>query len=189
MIDKFIEMFYDFAYPKPEHKAVFPFRFEFLFEQTKVNLEHLYGLILISSFIQIILLFFDFAYKTKLAIGLFLIINTFCLLIVYQFRKRNYGVRYKSMLRVQNIILLNFIFLTSIYNLFEADRLVLVHIYIVFFVFAAVVLHIKSDTLAYLAIISQIFNIIGVLHYHSDPLVIQFEIMNIVIFISIAWYL
>ncbi len=189
MIKKFIEFFYDFAYPKPEHKAVFPYRFEFLFEQTKINLEHLWGLMLISNFVQIGILFFDFAYKTKLAIVFFLIVNAFCLMIVYNFRKRNYGVRYKSMLRVQSLILINFIFLTSIYNLFEADRLVLVHLFIVFFVFASVILHIKSDTLAWLAIISQIFNIIGVLYYHTDPLVVRFEIMNIVIFIALAWYL
>lgn len=189
MFNKFVEAFYDFAYPKHEHKAVFPYRFEFLFEQTQVNLEHLWGLMIASNFIQTSLLFFDFTYKTKYAIGIFLVINLLCLMVLYQFRKKKYGVRYKSMLRIQTIILINFIFLTSVFNLFETDRLALIHLYIVFFVFSAVILHIKSTTLANFAILSQVFNIAGILYYHKDPLVVRFEIMNVLIFISLAWYL
>ncbi len=188
MINKFVDMFYDFAYPKPEHKAVFPFRFEFLFEQTQVNLEHLWGLMLLTTPLNFSLLFFNFELKTKISLVIFLFINVIAILVVNGFKKNNYGVRYKSMLRVQNVILLNFYFLSSIFNFFESDHLVLVHMYIVIFVFSAVVLHIKSTTLANLAIVTEIFNIAGILYYHSDPLVIQFEIMNIFIFIFLAWY-
>jgi diguanylate cyclase (GGDEF)-like protein len=108
---------------------------------------------------------------------------------VYRFRKENYGVRYKTLLHTQSIIILNILFITSAFNIFQNEKMVMVHIYIIAYVFISIVLHIPSANLALIGLISLFLNIIGILMYHFDPLIVQFEIINLLIFIGLSWWL
>lgn len=190
MKEKFITWFYDLTYPKPEHKAVYPYRLEFLFERTKSNLEHLWYLLLASQVVETVLLFNrSFIFEMKLSLIIFLFINLILTIAVYRFRKENYGVRYKTLLHTQSIIILNILFITSAFNIFQNEKMVMVHIYIIAYVFISIVLHIPSANLALIGLISLFLNIIGILMYHFDPLIVQFEIINLLIFIGLSWWL
>ena len=190
MIKWLVRLFYDLTYPKAEHKAVYPYRLEFLLEMTTHNLEHLWYLLIASQVVYTILLFIlNLTQTMRFAINVFLILNLFQLIFVYRIKKRNYGLRYRTLLNTQNFILLNTLFITSAFNVFQNSPMILVHITIIAYVFMAIVLHIPSADLLLLAFVNMVCNIIGVIIYHDQPQIVQFEIINIVVFTLLSWWL
>lgn len=190
MKSKLIDLWYKFIYPSDELRAVYPFKSEFLLEMLIRNLKHLHQLILISEVIEFFLLFFfNFTDKTQIVLIFFLIINTFAIVVFNYFRISNFRLPYKLMFMTQGIIIINFLFLTSSFNIFEYQELAMFHLYLIMLVYAAVVLHIPSANLAAISFVSGLFNLMGVLFYHQDLSFLKYEVINILVFVPLAFYL
>lgn len=190
MKDKIIETWYNIAYPKQEHRAVYPFRFEFLFEKTKYNLEHLWYFLIVNQIIETILYFvLNISDRMRLTIILFLIINLIQLLCLFRIKHIYFGVKYKTLLMLQTSILLNILFITSTFNIFEGKDIILVHLPILAYIFVAIVLHIPSFNLAIIGLLTLLYNLLGILYYHVNSSIVMLEVWNIVIFIIVSWWL
>lgn len=189
MKQKLIEKWYSFIYPTIELRAIYPFKTEFLIEQTLRNLRHLNQLMLLSEVFVLYLLFFFSKNQTIMpALWVFFILNTLCIIVFRFYVVTSFKNSLSLLLFIQNFIVLNLLILTSVFNIFRFQELMMFHVYLILLVYMAVVLHIPSVSLVLISMFTAVFNVAGILR-GPDIVGFNYEIVNIIIFVPIAFYL
>ncbi len=190
MWKKFNRSFENFLYPSAEHKEILPYLDVFLREYTIRNLNQMLKILIvsiISAFIALLFPLFDGLLKASLVV--FVVFSTVYAIIIYYWQRYHYAVSFRYQFIVQLLVILTFLYGTSAFNAFSYNDMINIHLYIVAFAYTAILFHIPAKTMAIIGFISLSLNITSILLLHTyDFYTILYEIINLIFFVSFAWY-
>lgn len=183
-------IYYKLVSPKHPKDAIERYRDEFSSVQIVSNFKTLFNIMVGLELVELSLIFTPTIIPMmRLAAIIFVFTNGLLLIATFIFRQRDYQYSFKNMFIIQHLIVFNIIALVLGLNLSAINQFDFIHVYIVGFMFISITLYIPVVSLTLLALISASIQIIGLLIYQQDPVVLQHQVINVIVFIMIAWYL
>lgn len=190
MWEKFYQLIFNFAYPSEEVRKVYPIRQEFLIDSAIQNLNSLYEIMILLEIIEIVLLILPAtAYNYKPASLTFTIMNAIFIVCLDFVRRKAFKFSYHLLNALQIGIVLNFILLGTLMNLLSQNSFDFIHLYIVAITFVATGVHLSASVLSLITLFSGAINAFGIFLLQKNVDIMSPQIVNIVVFVMLAWYL
>lgn len=182
--------YYRLVSVKIDRSELEKYREKFSYEQLNENAKVIPILMIILEIVELFFVLCPFVLASIKKISMiFIITNGLLILVDVYLKQKPRQKRFKLNVFFQHSVFINFIALSIALNVVTMNSLDFIHVYIVTLMFISIALYIPVISLTLLTIISAFIQILFILNLQLDAMAQFHQVSNIIVFVSIAWYL